>query len=198
MHTSAAMFLAEKLTKAQKVERKMQRQLDKISGKKSQDAENPFVDLEKEQRIRDSFAEWTMPKKEKFDEAEVMATRRFKPKKVRHRWIPPAGLRYDTRPELLTTLNAWAWAPPAGLKEELPFYVFRAGEGQNLPVYTEYKARGTQIYTVLRKYRGDSIALMKEVSTVCSGREVRLKNGSMEVAGNFRKRLKYWLISLGF
>uniref|UniRef100_A0A6T6M0Z1 Large ribosomal subunit protein mL49 n=1 Tax=Timspurckia oligopyrenoides TaxID=708627 RepID=A0A6T6M0Z1_9RHOD len=159
----------------------------------------PTDNFEKEARIRESFAAWSMPKKGEVDEETIQKTRRVQRfESPVNFWIPPVQLQFETRPELVFNLSAMLWAPPAGVFQELPFHVYRTVKGQRLPVYTEYMARKSQIYTQIRRFRGDLTPLKREMSIVCNGKEITEHKGYLEVNGDFQIELMYWLTSLGF
>jgi len=58
------------------------------------------------------------------------------------------------------------WAPPPTTRPDLPFTVDRAGVGQGVPVYTDYKAGGTKVVTITRKVRGDVLLLAEELQKI--------------------------------
>ena len=58
------------------------------------------------------------------------------------------------------------WAPPPTTRPDLPFAVDRAGVGQGVPVYTDYKAGGTKVVTITRKVRGDVLLLAEELQKI--------------------------------
>lgn len=89
------------------------------------------------------------------------------------------------------------WTPPPSAQPDLPFYVERTGASKSLPVYTDYKAGRTKVITILRKCGGDVSLLKSEMEKVV-GRPVTVRPGKLVVDGNFSKRLKVWLSSIGF
>ena len=96
------------------------------------------------------------------------------------------------------TVESRGWAPPPEVTPILPFRIERAGVSGGLPVYTDFKAGRTKRVTILRKCRGDILLLRDEMEKVTDGVEVRIRPGRLEVDGNYEKRLKKWLIGLGF
>jgi hypothetical protein len=64
--------------------------------------------------------------------------------------------------------------------------------------YTDYKAGRTKRVTILRKCRGDVALLKEEMEKIVDGNTVRVHPGRLEVDGNYEKRLKKWLLGLGF
>jgi len=114
------------------------------------------------------------------------------------------GLKFPLKytPSLVIPRSKWS-APPEpsadGTRhtDGLPFVVDRTSIGGSLPVYTDYKAGGTQVVTILRKCRGDVKVLKDEMEKVV-GKEVIVKPGKLVVVGNYHSRLKKWLAGLGF
>jgi large subunit ribosomal protein L49 len=107
------------------------------------------------------------------------------------------GLAYPVtiKPVLIPETH-WT-EPPTSEPTELPFFVERTGVSKSLPIYTDYKAGRTKVVTILRKCRGDIIALKSDMEKVC-GKEVVIHPGKLVVDGNFHVRLKKWLAGLGF
>lgn len=94
-------------------------------------------------------------------------------------------------------IDRTAWSPPSSTSPpELPFYVERTDTSQ-LPVYTDFKAGRTKVITILRKCGGD-VALLKSEMEKVVGKPVTVRPGKLIVDGNFSKRLKVWLASIGF
>lgn len=152
---------------------------------------------DKQKEIEQRFAEWKMP--ERRDRRPLEERRVLEFKEVVHSWVPPCDLEFEVRPELVRALNASGWAPPAGLNGQvLPFHIFRTFKGEQLPVYTEFKAKKTRVFTIIRRVRGDLNSLAKEMSKVCDGRPIEIKSAALRVTGNYSQPLKYWLTSLGF
>lgn len=87
------------------------------------------------------------------------------------------------------------WAPKPEVTPSLPFEVERSAY-DTIPVYTDYK-NGGKVITMLRKCKGDIEVLKEEMEKVC-GTAVEVRPGKLIVTGNFSKRLKTWLIGLGF
>jgi large subunit ribosomal protein L49 len=107
------------------------------------------------------------------------------------------GLKYEPTvvPEIV--VSSTTWAPPPKSIPDLPFVVERTVVGSSIPVYTDYKAGGTKVVTILRRCKGDITILKSEMEKVV-GKKVDIKPGKLVVDGNFSKRLKVWLLSLGF
>lgn len=89
------------------------------------------------------------------------------------------------------------WSPPPTEKTNYPFMVDRTGVGKALPIYTDYVGGNTKVVTILRKCKGD-IALLKSEMEKVVGKPVQVKPGKLIVVGNYSRRLKLWLASLGF
>lgn len=104
--------------------------------------------------------------------------------------IKPVGL-----PDIV--IDRTAWSPPAEKQPDLPFYVERTGVSKSLPIYTDFKAGRTKVVTILRKCGGD-VALLKSEMEKVVGKPVSVRPGKLIVDGNFSKRLKVWLASIGF
>ncbi|KAF2072008.1 hypothetical protein CYY_006671 [Polysphondylium violaceum] len=87
---------------------------------------------------------------------------------------------------------------PAGLKHNLPFNVQRTENGK-LPVYTEIVRSQRHVYTVLRKYSGDSDVMMKEIKNIF-GDSVQIvqTDSNIKIRGKHTKALRVWLSGLGF
>jgi len=90
------------------------------------------------------------------------------------------------------------WAPPPTVLPDLPFAVKRTTHTEGVPVYTDYKAGRTKVVTILRRCYGDIGLLRSEMEKVVDGNEVRVRPGRLEVDGNYEKRIKNWLIKIGF
>lgn len=108
------------------------------------------------------------------------------------------GLKYpvNVMPELLINRTSWS-PPPESPPSNLPFAVDRTTIGRSLPVYTDFKAGGTKVVTILRKCRGDIEQLREEMEKVV-GKPVTVRPGKLVVDGNYHARLKLWLACLGF
>ena len=98
-------------------------------------------------------------------------------------------------PEIL--IERSFWSPPPNVKTNYPFMVDRTGVGKALPIYTDYVGGNTKVVTILRKCKGD-IALLKSEMEKVVGKQVQVKPGKLIVVGNYSRRLKLWLASLGF
>lgn len=108
------------------------------------------------------------------------------------------NLSYKLINEPKFTIPRIGWAPkPATIPQNLPFIVERAGPGEGLPVYTDYKAGRTKVITILKRIRGDVLSLRSEIEKVV-GKNAEIKPGKIVIEGNYHKRLKLWLIGLGF
>lgn len=114
------------------------------------------------------------------------------------------GLTYPVKytPTPTNSRTQWTHPPAPGADgslptDGLPFAVDRTAVGGSLPVYTDYKAGGTKVITILRKCRGDVKILKDEMEKVV-GKEVFVRPGKLVVDGNFNMRLKKWLAGLGF
>lgn len=94
-------------------------------------------------------------------------------------------------------IPASGWAPPPEKLPDLPFLILRAGIQKSLPVYTDYKGGGTKIVTILRKIVGNIDEVKLEVEKVV-GKSVEVRPGKIVIDGNYHKRIKLWLIGLGF
>ena len=108
------------------------------------------------------------------------------------------GLKYPIihNPEYMIKRTSWT-PPPQSPPSNLPFAVDRTSIGSSLPVYTDYKAGGTKVITILRKCRGDINQLRDEMEKVV-GKSVLIRPGKLVVDGNYHARLKMWLAGLGF
>ena len=107
------------------------------------------------------------------------------------------GLTYPVKEIPALVVERHAWAPQPSQLPSLPFMIDRTEIGMSLPVYTEYRGGGTKVITILRKIRGDVNVLRKEVEKVV-GRSVEVRPGKIEIDGNYHRRLKLWLLGLGF
>lgn len=94
-------------------------------------------------------------------------------------------------------IPASGWAHPPEKLPDLPFLILRAGVQKSLPVYTDYKGGGTKIVTILRKIVGNIDEVKQEVEKVV-GKSVEVRPGKIVIDGNYHKRIKLWLIGLGF
>ena len=108
------------------------------------------------------------------------------------------GVKYvpTLTPEVKIARFHWT-TPPASAPVDLPFYVERTSVSA-LPVYTDYKAGRTKVVTILRRCRGDILALKTDMEKVCGGQPVTVRPGKLVVDGNYHIRLKKWLAGLGF
>ena len=108
-------------------------------------------------------------------------------------------LGLEIKPTELPTIliDRTAWSPPPSQLPNLPFFVERTGASQSLPVYTDFKAGRTKVITILRKCGGD-VALLKSEMEKVVGKPVTVRPGKLVIDGNFSKRLKVWLASIGF
>lgn len=88
------------------------------------------------------------------------------------------------------------WTTPLGGTESLPIQ-FERTASKNLPIYVKYF--NGQARTVLRKFTGDPVLLVKHLR-VLLGQDLRIRicNGRIELAGNHRQVLIPWLLRLGF
>lgn len=107
------------------------------------------------------------------------------------------GLTYPINEIPTLVIKQHAWAPQPKELPSLPFMIDRTEIGMSLPVYTEYRGGGTKVLTILRKIRGDVDALRGEVEKVV-GKKVDVRLGKIEIDGNYNRRLKLWLLGLGF
>mmetsp|Transcript_44554 Transcript_44554/g.172766 ORF Transcript_44554/g.172766 Transcript_44554/m.172766 type:complete len:153 (-) Transcript_44554:1736-2194(-) len=112
-------------------------------------------------------------------------------------WEPPRNLTYEALPldEALIKPGTH-WSPPRGGYDHLPFRVFRTLHRQ-LPVYNDRRGNGHQ-RTILRRFRGDIKALIREMSKVCDNKKIVIHEGKLEVSGAYRQNLISWLKRLGF
>jgi large subunit ribosomal protein L49 len=67
----------------------------------------------------------------------------------------------------------------------------------NLPVYSDTRAGGSKVVTILRKYQGDTDTLSQAVSQLCES-DVEHFHGRLEVKGKHSHKLRSWLRGLGF
>jgi len=114
------------------------------------------------------------------------------------------GLKYPAKYTPASIIPRTKWTPPPTPAADgslptdgLPFVVDRTTVSRSLPVYTDFKAGGTKVVTILRKCRGDVKILKDEMEKVV-GKEVIVRPGKLVVDGNFSSRLKSWLVGLGF
>ena len=107
------------------------------------------------------------------------------------------GLKYEVKeiPELVVKYHAWA--PKPEVPPSLPFMIDRTDVGMALPVYTDIVGGKTKVNTILRKIRGDVEILRDEVEKVV-GKPVQVRPGKIVIEGNYNRRLKLWLMGLGF
>eukprot|EP00187_Rhodella_violacea_P012376 CAMPEP_0184713984 /NCGR_PEP_ID=MMETSP0314-20130426/4229_1 /TAXON_ID=38298 /ORGANISM="Rhodella maculata, Strain CCMP 736" /LENGTH=185 /DNA_ID=CAMNT_0027176775 /DNA_START=28 /DNA_END=585 /DNA_ORIENTATION=+ len=127
-------------------------------------------------------------------------------------WTPPESLRYPlpyhplgTRSPLPTSppLNSHpfgAGIPAADAEDTLgatPFYVSRSSKAGMMPVYSDLRKDGRRM-TIVRRIRGDMKAMAEELTKVCEGTDVKIRQGSIEVKGDYRRQIIYWLKALGF
>jgi len=88
---------------------------------------------------------------------------------------------------------------PTGLKHNnLPFNIQRTENGK-LPVYTEIVRSQRHVYTIIRKYSGDSDVMMKEIKNIF-GDSVQIvqTDSNIKIRGKHTKALRVWLSGLGF
>ncbi|GAA5997078.1 mitochondrial 54S ribosomal protein mL49 IMG2 [Rhodotorula paludigena] len=96
-----------------------------------------------------------------------------------------------------------AQAPPAPTgapAAKLPTYsVPRTRFGQ-LPVYTEFKKGGAQVFTVIRKAEGDIRALQTDLSRFLRSVSSQSKpaQGQVILRGDWTRETKEWLAARGF
>ena len=109
------------------------------------------------------------------------------------------GLKYEmTHPtDVVIQKRVWSPKPATSTSHLLPFQVERTEVGDGLPVYTAYKGGNTKVVTIIRKCKGDIQELKNEVEKIV-GKSVELHPGKIGVSGNFHRRLKIWLLGLGF
>lgn len=107
------------------------------------------------------------------------------------------GLKYPLTGPTTFAIEKTCWHPAPTVLPSLPFAVDRTDIGQSFPVYTDIKGGKTKVVTLVRKIRGDVHELKSELEKV-TGTTVEIKAGRLEVKGNFRKRIKKWLLGLGF
>ena len=109
------------------------------------------------------------------------------------------GLKYElTHPTDVVIHNrVWSPKPATSTAHILPFQVERTDVGDGLPVYTDFKGGKTKVITIIRKCKGDIQELKSEVEKVV-GKSVELRPGKIVINGNFHRRVKIWLLGLGF
>lgn len=92
------------------------------------------------------------------------------------------------------------WAPkPEKTRSDLPFAVDRSGPASNFAVYSQLKGGGrTKVVTVVKKIKGDALEFQKELQKVVDGSEIEIRPGKLVVRGNYVKRVKLWLLAMGF
>merc|ERR1719282_1488387 len=81
--------------------------------------------------------------------------------------------------------------------EACPFTVHRT-QSDNIPVYVFKRKNRNEAVTVIRKLRGDSEALRKELQYLCQCPVIYGKNGFLEMVGNHRRIIKAYLRSIGY
>ena len=84
-----------------------------------------------------------------------------------------------------------------GNTDELPFHIERTWN-RNLPVYSEFKNNGMRKLTIVRRITGDVDSFKDELAKVCSNSEVLERQGAVMVKGMHAKKVKKWLLRLGF
>ena len=109
---------------------------------------------------------------------------------------------YPVKPERLVEIakSPSRWAPPADPPPELPFHVKRS-RTNNLPVYTDKKAGGSQIITIVRKVTGDVKELEKCLRYKLGNDlhyQVNELTSQVRVKGNHKEPIVQWLKELGF
>jgi len=107
------------------------------------------------------------------------------------------GLKYPMTHPCEFVVKKTSWTRPPSSLPDLPFAVDRTSVGLALPVYTDYRAGGTKVITILRKCRGDIDELRVEMEKV-TGKPVLVRPGKLVVDGNYHARLKKWLTGIGF
>lgn len=110
------------------------------------------------------------------------------------------GLKYAMNHPIDIKIQKRVWSPKPDSVPDLPFLVKRTDVGDSLPVYTEIKGGGrTKIVTLLKNCKGDINELLGDLQKVVgSSTHVELRPGKILINGNFHRRLKIWLIGLGF
>ncbi|KAL6051562.1 54S ribosomal protein IMG1, mitochondrial [Balamuthia mandrillaris] len=97
--------------------------------------------------------------------------------------------------------KASGYQPPLGNTGHLPFRVVRTKSGM-LPVYRDYKNGRTKVVTIVRKFIGDTKALKQEIYNVLGGSaneiEIKERQGSLEIKGDYVWHLNIYLKKLGF
>lgn len=108
------------------------------------------------------------------------------------------GLTYEMKHDPPVLIKETHWTElPTSRPVELPFFVERTEVSGSLPVYTDIKNGLTKKITILRRCRGDIMALKAEMEKVCDGKEVTVRPGKLVVDGNYVLRVKKWLTGLG-
>lgn len=98
--------------------------------------------------------------------------------------------------------------------------VARTEKGQQLPVYTDFRNGRTRVLTLVRRCSGQPQVcgtvwwracwaglsshrvvhqvLARELKKVCGHTDVEVRQGRVEVKGNYRREVKEYLAGLGF
>lgn len=82
-------------------------------------------------------------------------------------------------------------------KTEIPFYVERT-HTNCLPVYSEYKQRHLEKFTVIRRISGDIGEFVNELKKITSNSNISVKKGRLEIQGLHTEKIKLYLSRLGF
>ncbi|KAJ1626074.1 ribosomal protein L49/IMG2, partial [Pavlovales sp. CCMP2436] len=77
------------------------------------------------------------------------------------------------------------------------FKVYRSNYNE-LPVYHDYKNGRTRRLTLVRKYVGDTQALVRELVRVCEQPQVYVRTGRIEIKGLHKDKVVAYFESLGF
>uniref|UniRef100_A0A7S1DCN1 Large ribosomal subunit protein mL49 n=1 Tax=Cyclophora tenuis TaxID=216820 RepID=A0A7S1DCN1_CYCTE len=123
------------------------------------------------------------------------------------------GRKYPQLVTPQTLPNGWSPPPPSDL--EIPSYPFQVTrtrkEGKNivgfLPVYSDFRLRGSRATTRIKRVSGDQEAFLHELRAVLQlpvarnpdDDSVRIRSGgTIEIKGNHVRQVKEWLQGLGF
>jgi hypothetical protein len=98
------------------------------------------------------------------------------------------------------TIPKICWAPRPTSLPDLPFAVDRVEKTGGFPVYPKYHGGGrTKKITEICKIRGDGWALYKEIKKLVGGeKDVLIKPGKIIIDGNYHRRVKLYLLAMGF
>lgn len=93
----------------------------------------------------------------------------------------------------------WAKRPDTSPEERsLPFLIERTENG-GLPVYTDIKGGNTKKVTIIRRIKGDPFPLQSELTKVVQGEKaVEIRPGKIVIDGNYSRRVKLYLLGMGF